>query len=115
MQYLDYDNADDITKQAVNESLHSDDLGQGSNTSVKFLCQLSASATDASDVMNNATGVVTDQVQNAEQGEYKISYHVEDKAGRTQANSPIRTVIVKDPLPPVVSLSMQRDAKIQSE
>jgi hypothetical protein len=115
MQVMDYDSADTITKETISGLVSTDDLDQVSNTSVKFLCELSASATDASDEMNKALGVVTDQVQNAEQGEYTIAYHVEDKAGRTQANSPIRTVIVKDTLPPVVSLSMQRDAKIQSE
>jgi hypothetical protein len=107
--------AESATMQAKITLLLGDAAGVVDAAGTRFLCKLKASTTDASDVMNNALGVVTDQVQNAEQGRYLIHYHVEDKAGNREFAAPTRTVIVKDTLPPVVSLSMQRDAQAQME
>jgi len=40
-------------------------------------------------------------------GVFKIKYHVEDKAGNPEATTPIRTVVVKDTLPPVITLRLK--------
>eukprot|EP00937_MAST-01D_sp_MAST-1D-sp2_P003618 g3618.t1 len=47
-----------------------------------------------------------DLVSEAEAGVYVIYYHVQDKAGNQECNTPSRTVIVKDTLPPVISLHL---------
>merc|ERR1719421_2014719 len=45
-------------------------------------------------------------VSEAEAGVYVIYYHVQDKAGNKECKTPSRTVIVKDTLPPVISLHL---------
>jgi hypothetical protein len=40
-------------------------------------------------------------------GVFKIQYHVEDKAGNSAATTPVRTVVVKDTLPPVITLRLK--------
>jgi hypothetical protein len=45
-------------------------------------------------------------ISNAEQGKYVIQFHVEDKAGN-HANVLKRTVVVKDTLPPVITLHLK--------
>merc|ERR1719399_1940935 len=47
------------------------------------------------------------QIQDAEQGKYVIQFHVEDKAGN-HAKIVKRTVIVKDTLPPVITLHLNK-------
>lgn len=44
----------------------------------------------------------------AEAGKYIILYHVADVAGNSECKTPKRTVIVKDTLPPVITLHMNR-------
>merc|ERR1712072_1129504 len=51
---------------------------------------------------------VYDHLQDAEQGRYVIQFNVEDKSG-LHAAPLFRTVIVKDTLPPVVSLQLKQD------
>jgi len=63
-------------------------------------------------VGDNVEGTNGGQITNAEQGKYVIQFHVSDKAGNTEvscggASSPLRTVIVKDTLPPVITLKLQ--------
>jgi hypothetical protein len=63
-------------------------------------------------------GILSDQISDAEQGKYVIQFHVEDKAGNKQCNNRNlkclkRTVIVKDTLPPVLSLSYKLKAAKQ--
>lgn len=43
----------------------------------------------------------------AVQGFYKINFNVEDKAGNRNAPVPTRTVVVKDTLPPVITLKLK--------
>jgi len=79
-------------------------------TSDQYLCGLDASAPVPAVVPTIGT------VDKAIDGTFKISYHVSDKAGNTEtfnqdgekcsAGSPSRTVIVKDTLPPVITLHM---------
>merc|ERR1711964_685862 len=42
----------------------------------------------------------------AEAGKYVIEYHVQDAAGNKECSTPHRTVIVRDTLPPVISLHL---------
>jgi hypothetical protein len=46
-----------------------------------------------------------DEIAHAEAGKYVITYHVQDKAGNDECNVVSRTVVVKDTLPPVISLN----------
>lgn len=81
-------------------------------TATNFVCQeIDNSAVKSASVQNTINSrdrLVTDELQNAEQGKYIINFRVEDKAGNSQQNILSRTVIVKDTLPPVVSLSIQQ-------
>merc|ERR1711871_1220236 len=45
-----------------------------------------------------------DKISRAEQGKYIISYRANDKAGNAQCSVAKRTVVVKDTLPPVITL-----------
>jgi len=49
--------------------------------------------------------IAHDEIAHAEAGKYVISYHVQDKAGNSECSAPTRTVVVKDTLPPVISLN----------
>jgi len=76
-----------------------------------FICTETEAAATASSV--HGSGLLQDQIADAEQGRYVISFHVEDKAGNKQCDETKgltclkRTVVVKDTLPPVVSLSVK--------
>jgi hypothetical protein len=45
-------------------------------------------------------------ISHAEQGKYIINFHVSDKAGNTECLTKHRTVVVKDTLPPVITLHL---------
>jgi hypothetical protein len=47
-----------------------------------------------------------DQITRAEAGKYVIHFHVSDKAGNKECSTLQRTVIVRDTLPPVISLTL---------
>jgi hypothetical protein len=47
------------------------------------------------------------KIMRAEAGKYVIDFHVQDKAGNKECKTPSRTVIVKDTLPPVISLHLK--------
>lgn len=55
---------------------------------------------------NFESGAEVMKITNAEQGKYVIGFYVSDKAGNYQCNKQLRTVIVKDTLPPVISLHL---------
>ena len=40
-------------------------------------------------------------------GTYKIRYHVVDRNGNKECQTPIRTVVVKDTLPPVIAVDFR--------
>ena len=48
-----------------------------------------------------------EQIAQAEAGKYVIEYHVQDNAENKECEPVTRTVIVKDTLPPVISLHMK--------
>jgi len=72
----------------------------------EYLCTVTDSKIDASD-KTFGQGALADKIADAEQGKYIINFHVEDKAGN-HAKVLYRTVIVKDTLPPVVTLHLQK-------
>merc|ERR1711871_18773 len=49
----------------------------------------------------------TNAISEAEAGMYVIYYHVEDTAGNKECETPSRTVVVKDTLPPVITLHLR--------
>jgi hypothetical protein len=51
-------------------------------------------------------GMKHSDITHAEAGKYVVSYHVQDKAKNKECSSPVRTVIVKDTLPPVIQLKL---------
>jgi len=55
---------------------------------------------------DNVEGTNGGKMTNAEQGKYIIQFHVSDKAGNHECKTQSRTVIVKDTLPPVITLSL---------
>merc|ERR1719164_196595 len=48
-----------------------------------------------------------DEIHRKESGKYVISFHVKDAAGNREAMTKRRTVIVKDTLPPVITLHLK--------
>jgi len=52
-------------------------------------------------------------VTHAEVGKYVISYHATDNVGNTECETKFRTVIVRDTLPPVISLHLK--AKVNAD
>merc|ERR1712139_337297 len=56
---------------------------------------------------SESSAQLANRIQDAEQGKYVIQFHVEDKAGN-HANVVKRTVIVKDTLPPVITLHLNK-------
>jgi hypothetical protein len=47
------------------------------------------------------------KITNAEGGKYVIQFHVSDKAGNTECATLHRTVVVKDTLPPIITLALK--------
>jgi len=47
------------------------------------------------------------RINRAEQGKYVISYHVKDASGNKECKTGYRTVVVRDSLPPVITLHLQ--------
>jgi len=71
-----------------------------------YLCKEQARVnTDTQWVGDNVERGVM-KITNAEQGKYVIGFYVSDKAGNHQCNRQMRTVIVKDTLPPVITLHL---------
>merc|ERR1719316_311003 len=50
-------------------------------------------------------------ITHAEVGKYVISYHATDNVGNTECETKFRTVIVRDTLPPVISLHLKAKGK----
>lgn len=114
-------NWDDLPKAARTWAEHPRHFGypafrgfpEADETSDQYLCGVDTSAPVPAVVPTIGT------LDKAIDGTFKISYHVSDKAGNTETynqdnvlckagiwGSPIRTVIVKDTLPPVITLHM---------
>jgi len=53
-------------------------------------------------------GITHDKIARAEAGKYVIFYHVSDSSGNAEEFSPSRTVIVRDTLPPVITLHLHQ-------
>merc|ERR1712000_290884 len=66
----------------------------------KYLCS-------TNDESTSAHSLTHDQIKRAEAGKYVINYHVEDSSGNAECSSPKRTVIVRDTLPPVITLHLR--------
>jgi hypothetical protein len=68
---------------------------------------------DGTDVAatNDHTLIDHEEISRAEAGKYIIHYHVSDSAGNPECEggSPSRTVIVRDTLPPVITLHLKGD------
>jgi hypothetical protein len=48
-------------------------------------------------------------------GTYKIRYHVVDRNGNRECKTPIRTVFVKDTLPPVIKVTLKGQTKLSAK
>jgi len=81
--------------------------------STYYLCELIDNAEHVVDKISNKVRVKSssatheiphDKISRAEQGKYIISYRAHDKAGNAQCKVAKRTVVVKDTLPPVITL-----------
>jgi hypothetical protein len=59
---------------------------------------------------NNTQGDNVPKITNAEGGKYVIQFHVSDKAGNTECATKFRTVIVKDTLPPIITLALKESS-----
>jgi hypothetical protein len=77
-------------------------------TTDDYLC----STNDQSIISNKFTahshGITHDKISRAEAGKYVIYYHVSDSSNNPEEFSPSRTVIVRDTLPPVITLHLRQ-------
>merc|ERR1712072_965588 len=55
----------------------------------------------------NHNQIGANRITRAEAGKYVIMYHVSDKAGNKECKTLKRTVVVKDTLPPVITLHLK--------
>merc|ERR1719199_17853 len=69
-----------------------------------YLCSTNAKGRNTG-LNHNQIGA--NRITRAEAGKYVIMYHVSDKAGNKECKTPKRTVVVKDTLPPVISLHLK--------
>jgi len=78
----------------------------GTNESSEYLC----STNDQDNTMSahRHTAIVKENTHNALAGTYVINYHVKDSSQNKECSSPSRTVIVRDTLPPVISLHLDK-------
>jgi len=70
-----------------------------------YLCTATAATGTDSSVTYSAK---SEKITRAESGKYVIFYHVTDKAMNAECTTHKRTVIVKDTLPPVITLHLQK-------
>jgi hypothetical protein len=71
----------------------------------EYFCHINGDSQNANN--EDTTGTDVAQYNAAVQGTYIINFNVEDKAGNANTPAPKRTVIVKDTLPPVITLKLR--------
>jgi len=103
LEALDEDGDDDFSSYIPNE-LNVD------STSTNYLCSTNdATVAQAAGHEETAATVPHDKITRAEQGKYIIYYHVQDSSGNHECQpTPSRTVVVKDTLPPVITLHLAK-------
>merc|ERR1711871_1825369 len=79
-----------------------------------YLCGVNDAAGDYAGHTNNeqieqALGNSHEKITHAESGKYVIAYKVSDSSNNPQCSSPLRTVLVRDTLPPVLTLHIKQD------
>merc|ERR1712028_10690 len=74
------------------------------STSDDYLCSTNDERMDPH-ITQTATH---DQITRAEAGKYVIIFHVSDRAGNKETKTLKRTVIVRDTLPPVITLTLKK-------
>jgi hypothetical protein len=107
---LEMANIDATEKQAlVKDGRWTKYLPAAGATTNDYLCSTNDRAWDAKSypVASVSTyDAAHDEITSKEAGKYTIYYHVSDKAGNQEKVTPRRTVIVKDTLPPVITLRL---------
>jgi len=71
-----------------------------------YVCTVDPAVEELTQLTNAATAGPSSYISDAEQGKYIIKFNVEDKAGNA-ATKLHRTVVVKDTLPPVITLHLK--------
>jgi len=71
-----------------------------------YLCAINDGGVAYSELPKLQT-VGHEDIAHAEEGEYHINFHVSDLASNTECVTPVRTVVVKDTLPPVITLHLK--------
>merc|ERR1712100_557507 len=83
-----------------------DTLMQGTGSD-QWLC---SDNREVSTTAINTASIDHTKVTRAEAGKYVMSYHAEDSAGNAECETKFRTVIVRDTLPPIISLHLKNKA-----
>jgi len=86
-----------------------------SEVSVNYICGTNDELLTSDEFMKHKNTHKTDHffqasnnaISEAEAGMYVIYYHVQDTAGNKECETPSRTVVVKDTLPPVITLHLR--------
>lgn len=71
-----------------------------------YVCTVDSSIEEITQLTTAASVTTNSYISDAEQGKYIIKFNVEDKAGNA-ADKLYRTVVVKDTLPPVITLHLK--------
>jgi hypothetical protein len=101
--------ADDANTKAYAKKTFGDDYFADSSTT-EYLCSTNDQDIALTNAFNAHSHSIThDKITRAETGKYVIFYHVSDSSGNAEESSPSRTVIVRDTLPPVITLHLHQD------
>jgi len=103
---------DDVDTKDAKEFFDSQVYGTWSdwaNDEAKWLCTVTNSDSEARYFPNDSADPSGDHVSidHAEVGKYVIEYHARDSSGNDQCQVKKRTVIVRDTLPPIISLHLK--------
>jgi hypothetical protein len=77
-------------------------------TTDDYLCSTNDQSIIDNKFTKHSHGITHDKISRAQAGKYVIYYHVSDSSGNAEESSPSRTVIVRDTLPPVITLHLHQ-------
>jgi hypothetical protein len=78
-------------------------------TTDTYLCTTTETSGLSNAETSHSQGITHDKIERAETGKYVIFYHVQDSSGNAECSSPSRTVVVRDTLPPVITLHLRKN------
>jgi len=103
--------AADANTKAYAKATFGDDYfaADAAATNTEYLCSTNdQNVAITNDSNAHSHSITHDKISRAEAGKYVIYYHVSDSSNNPEEFSPSRTVIVRDTLPPVITLHLRQ-------